>query len=147
MKTQKYKIYGWQLLISVIAVSISITGYFADSKTVLSDAQMSDVYGGSYEQCQSAGLDCSTISGPGCYIRDIGGGLGVCDGWIVIGNCNETRKTCQTAASGCCDPEEKDCNRTYTIYDCHWYEDECVPDWGSADPHNCGGQKDWCKNV
>lgn len=116
MKTKRDKIYFCLLLIAAIVVSIGITTLFGSTKTILTDADMSGLYGGS-GPCQYVASDataCDPSSDKGSCTPHSS-----CD-QIIKGSCWQTEYFCADSmgSGGCTDEDPTDCKYSYRLDEC-----------------------------
>jgi hypothetical protein len=140
----------------IVLSSIAVLGLMwtvaimAEDARPLAANEMADVYGAGFEyntECMDGGLDCSNITGPGCYWYG-SWPFRQCMGWIVSGNCNQQRLACDDYNPTVdCQYWDKTCgNVSYTIINCTVLGGSCVAG-GSTESHSCGGSKDFCQNI
>jgi len=127
MKTKRDKIYCCLLLIGAIAVSIGISASSAKIKSVLSDTEMSRMYGGTgdCEECKYGGQGCDpahTTGNPewpycnGTVHTSCLQGSGACENNQFYGWCNDYNAQCSLTktvyTSDGMTPDGQHCNVT-----------------------------------
>ena len=147
MQKRKYGIViACALVISMIG--LSSTGALSRS-VALTDAEMSEVYGGTTcQECKNKLGECLTApSGTGCYVIEVEGWFDQCLGWVVPDGCMQPGRTCQ-AGIGTCTETTTGCAGSYTILNCIWIgnilDRECLPNFLDPEYHACPGSKPWC---
>jgi hypothetical protein len=141
MLNKNHVISIYLLLASILLMCVSCQSSVPYQSKFLSDAEMSEVFGGCSPMCIMSDTACSVF---------IIGGLcdpmfGACDGYSAFGCQNDTMACEGIILEVKCTPTSRLCTGVYTETECYWKYgmpgDECVT---KSRQFPCMGTKPWC---